>query len=347
LCNMKRMKRAGDISADVRRNLACPAAFLLAAILFCGVSCGRKKEDEPPAKPRVEETSKDRITVTMVFDPPRVRIDRDLLMTLRIAAPSEMDVEMPSLSDRLTGFQIAGVMDSGRRSSEGTSVQERRVLLTPLVSGEYRIAPLPIVYTDRSRTPPMSGWFPTRPVLLDPVAPAGGKSPGDIEETLSPFRIPPSGRTIALWLLALAAAAAAAWIIHRAIVKIRRAIRLRRMSPKSRALFELDELLAENLVEKGRVKDFYLRLTMIVRRYIERAHGIRAPEQTTEEFLAAAGGNPRFKPAVLERLKAFLEAADLVKFAAHKPTPQTVANSVATAREYIESDAADNPQGGA
>ena len=44
-------------------------------------------------------------------------------------------------------------------------------------------------------------------------------------------------------------------------------------------------LLAENLPAQGLVKEFYLRLTGIVRQYVEDTTGIRAPEQTTEEFL--------------------------------------------------------------
>ena len=36
---------------------------------------------------------------------------------------------------------------------------------------------------------------------------------------------------------------------------------------------------------RGLVKEFYLRLTGIVRQYVEDTTGIRAPEQTTEEFL--------------------------------------------------------------
>jgi hypothetical protein len=43
--------------------------------------------------------------------------------------------------------------------------------------------------------------------------------------------------------------------------------------------------LAENLPARGAFKEFYLRLTGIVRQYIEGTTGIRAPEQTTEEFL--------------------------------------------------------------
>jgi hypothetical protein len=82
---------------------------------------------------------------------------------------------------------------------------------------------------------------------------------------------------------------------------------------------------------------------MVVRRYIERTHGIRAPEQTTEEFLAAATRHPRFTPPVLASLRTFLESSDLVKFAGQQATPQLAAGAVDTARGYIVTDATEAP----
>ena len=78
---------------------------------------------------------------------------------------------------------------------------------------------------------------------------------------------------------------------------------------------------------------------LVVRRYIERAHLIHAPEQTTQEFLAAAAKHPRFTPEVLALLKTFLESSDLVKFAGQDATPQLADTAVATARNYISTDA--------
>ena len=76
-----------------------------------------------------------------------------------------------------------------------------------------------------------------------------------------------------------------------------------------------------------------------MRRYIERSHGIRAPEQTTEEFLAAAKAHPRFTPEVIAKLADFLRSADLVKFAGVGSSSSVAEEAVRTARAYIERDA--------
>ena len=78
-------------------------------------------------------------------------------------------------------------------------------------------------------------------------------------------------------------------------------------------------LLAENLPAHGLVKEFYLRLTGIVRQYVEDTTGIRAPEQTTEEFLRDMRSSSVFPADRSARLAEFLEAADLVKYAGQEP----------------------------
>ena len=69
----------------------------------------------------------------------------------------------------------------------------------------------------------------------------------------------------------------------------RRPVEVRRETPEEIARKALAVLLAENLPARGLIKEFYLRLTGIVRQYVEDTTGIRAPEQTTEEFLATCG----------------------------------------------------------
>ena len=71
-------------------------------------------------------------------------------------------------------------------------------------------------------------------------------------------------RDIALALAAIAAIAVAAWW---GVRKILQKMREHRMSPIERAMLELDRLLKKGLPGRGRYKDFYVELTMVVRRY--------------------------------------------------------------------------------
>lgn len=324
------------------------ATLAIGLAALCGFlpACDRKAQGNPDAdkdRERTEDMSWGPVQLSVSAEPGRVQLHRDIALSIRITAPSEVDVELPPLNDRLKGFELNGQFEEEAFEKDGKRVRQLRALLKPVLADEYRLAPLAVRYTDKSRSPAETRWFPTRPMVFEYVPPVQGDSAADIHENLQPVWIRPSLRS-ALWAaLGLLAAGGLGYLLWRLIRKAQRRIRILRMSPRERALHELKELLEKNLIGQDRIKEFYLELTMIVRRYIERQHSIRAPEQTTEEFLAAATAYPRFSPEVIRKLRAFLEAADLVKFAAHHPDTADVNRSTATAREYIETDSAPAP----
>ena len=87
-----------------------------------------------------------------------------------------------------------------------------------------------------------------------------------------------------------------------------------------RAANELDKLKAEKIWLQGREKEFYSKLTDILRRYIFEREGINAMEMTSGEIL----NNIRQisdVDSVYDNLKQILSTADLVKFAKYKPYP--------------------------
>lgn len=69
--------------------------------------------------------------------------------------------------------------------------------------------------------------------------------------------------------------------------------RLRRPKPKSPlALYREETEEVRALLERNEHAEVPARLSRVLRQYIEAATGVRAPEQTTEEFLAMAGQAP-------------------------------------------------------
>jgi len=295
--------------------------------------------DSPEQEPRVEDMSWGQVEFVITADPPVVEYDKDILLTLRMMTPAHIEATFPFVPDRLEGFVLNGTFESDSVTVAGKTTRELHVRLTPRLAQEYRIAPMAVTYKDRSTQPPHEGWFATRPIVFEAVRPteSGDKN---ITADLDPVWIHPHPGTVVLYVFLLILGIAAVIGIVKLARRARRGVELRRMSPRERALRELSELLAAGLIESNQSKEFYVRLTMIVRQYIERRHAVRAPEQTTEEFLAAVSEDPRFGHEVVLRLKEFLEAADLVKFAAYLPDSDAVEKSTRTARNYVEEDSA-------
>lgn len=321
-------------------------AIACALTLPMGLSASaQEKKPTAASGARVEDMSQGPIQIIFRVEPARVEYDKDLLLTITITAPQEYDVTVPKLDDRLSGFILSGGFAEEPSTRDGKTTTVRHAQLTPVLNVEHRLAPMAIQYADTRQRPPEPHWFATRPVVFEVASPVDGKIGRDLKANLKPVWVWPPLRTMALYAAAVVCGAcllAALWVLFK---RIHRHVQLMRLSPRERALRELDVLLDRDLIGKNLVKEFYIELTLIVRRYVERAHAIRAPEQTTEEFLAAASRNPRFTAEVVRRLKAFLEAADLVKFAAHRPESGAVARAIGTAREYVETDTAEEEPG--
>lgn len=67
------------------------------------------------------------------------------------------------------------------------------------------------------------------------------------------------------------------------------------------------------------VESYFVQLSAIVRRYLEDAFNLRAPEQTTEEFIRSASTSQKLKVDHQQLVVGFLEQSDLVKFARYIP----------------------------
>lgn len=103
------------------------------------------------------------------------------------------------------------------------------------------------------------------------------------------------------------------------------------LTPSQLALAALERLRQDN----PPVELFYTTLSQIVRQYIEGQFGLHAPERTTEEFLAEAA----LPAASMTLLSVFLQEADLVKFARHRPGKEDVERAYTAAETFIRQSA--------
>lgn len=105
--------------------------------------------------------------------------------------------------------------------------------------------------------------------------------------------------------------------------------------PYEEAVKSLRELEGDKVWQQGKVKEYYTRLTGVLRRYIERQFKVNAMEQTSDELLA------NIKPVTKlnqqqPNLRYILETADLAKFAKLEPQPDAHEASLRKAYEILE-----------
>ena len=278
------------------------------------------------------------VKITLETDVEKVSPSEDLILKLVVDAPASLKVVLPDLRSRFSGFSLAEFFPQESLTANERTRQSYQWRLVPEpVAPKYRLAPFAVEVLDQRVAPPRRQTFVTKTVRF----PGEGARPvvtGDPEVTLKPEWIPPTAKTVTIWVLvAILGLLLLAALVY-GLLQISRRVKEYKMSPIERAWAELQRLLSRNLPGKGLYKDFYVELTMVVRRYIERTHGIHAPEQTTQEFLLAAAKHPLFKREVLAQLQTFLESADLVKFAGQEATLAMAEDATQKAKRYIEDD---------
>ena len=300
----------------------------LAALVACAV---------PAFGAVTTDLSKNGVTLTVTASPDRVDVARDFEVVVKASVPAGRSVMMPDLRDRFRGFSVAeDFAEEPVVDADGTTTYVSSWRLVPRPCEKvYRLAPFVVSVVQGDAANQES--FYTAPVYFEgPAArePVTGGIEVDPKKDLPPL----SWRLVRLCALALLGVAALVAAVWWTVKKILQKVREHKMSPIERAMLELDRLLKKGLPGRGRYKDFYVELTMVVRRYIQRRHAVRAPNLTTDEFLRAAAENPAFTREALAELKQFLESADMVKFAGVEATPEMADSATDRAKGYLTTD---------
>lgn len=90
--------------------------------------------------------------------------------------------------------------------------------------------------------------------------------------------------------------------------------------PWEKVFRRLRDLKKKDLPSQGLYEPYYVQLTWILRYYIEDRFNIRAPEQTTQEFIETTMREKVLTPEQQKLLYSFLNHCDKVKFAKFVPT---------------------------
>lgn len=290
----------------------------------------------PPAEspPATESaTAGSAVTVRAQAEPQQVTIGDRLRYSIEVEAPSGTELTLPVLAERIGAFDIVDFGSLPPRHIEGRVVTGYWYTLTTFDTGRY-VLPAPKVRVRRGeRTEEVQGNEVT--IEVQSVLP---KEQGatDIRDIKPLVRPPADLRPLYLGaasLVTLVALGLGFWFL---LNRPKRRYTVPPPPPDEVALRALDRLWARRDLQEGRWEPYYVELSAIVRRYLEERFDIRAPEMTTEEFLVAAGNDPRLTPSQRQLLAAFLHQADLVKFARAVPNLSDAEAAYRSARRFVD-----------
>jgi hypothetical protein len=324
------------------------ALFLLAAVVLAGGGCARKQKADASKWEAEVKAANGPVEVKVRVNKKEITLADTLTVELESTVQDGYELTMPKAETLMKDFGLRDWRDQGKRLDEkGRVVRTVRCELDPIVSGKYAVPALEFGFKKTSASDPNEAaktyTVTTEPIEVE-VTSLLSKDPNwkpeiaDIEPVMD---MPRQYGPLWWWVGGCAAAAIAvgAYLVLRK--KNGKGFAAVMIPAHEVAYQRLRELVAQDLVAQGMIKEFYERISNILRHYIEDRFDLRAPERTTEEFLFELGSSSALESQDKERLREFMTHCDLVKFAKFQPDAAQIQRTFDLVKEFIEKTRSD------
>jgi hypothetical protein len=332
----------------VRRKNPWMPVLLMFFSMLC-TACDMADEVPPPEKTTsgTKETgihktvTRGPVTVELDLDKKELTIADQLNLSLSVVFDEAWDVTLPPIGEKLDQFGIVSYhTDPPELTGDNRSRIRRAYVLEPFLSGEYKIPAMTVRFQKKNAPDEEFHEIETEAVtvLVQSLLPENFKEMA-LHDIKPPVDLP---KSLALWFWAggilgflLISGIAGVFVFYRLRHGAGMDSSVPEIPPHEQAFAELRALVDEKLVEQGKIKEFYHRISDILRRYIENRFHLKAPEQTTEEFLAAIQSDSAFNKDEKALLKEFLTLCDLVKFATFQPETADIQKTFDSCKAFI------------
>ncbi len=316
-------------------------ALLFLLLLFTGCNQQEKSQDTSVHSQAIkQQQSNGPLSAQMLIQSEQINLADNLILTLTATTPEDYHVSFPEFSTTAGDFDLVDTTSSPKKLSNSLVSQSMTLTLSPFLQGDYNTPEIKIsAATEAKGSALLEVTFQPQTITVHSLLEESAEEPAmtDIYEPLS--LATPIWYFVVAGLLVLL-------IVTLVFFLIRRKKSHKKIIPQIpahiTALTAIDRLLGEK-ADTGHSL-FFAKLSLILRHYIEERFYLKAPEQTTEEFLIALGHTPMFSTQHKELLKNFLHRSDLIKFAKITPSQAEIMDSVQSCQNFIQ--ATGEKQGG-
>ncbi|MFH1854643.1 MAG: BatD family protein [Candidatus Omnitrophota bacterium] len=271
-----------------------------------------------------------------------VKVDKDTITIgdrIRYEVIVEYDdgieVEPQVMGENLGEFEVKDYrVEEPKKAKDNKWISRSTYIVTTFTTGDFTIPPVTVKYKDQAGNE--KKIFSEEIKIKVESVKKGPNDKDDIRPLKGPAEIRegfPALLLIILLLLALGAVSGFIYFKRKRRIESMPAIPLR--PPEDIAMEELQALLEKKLIEKGMIKEYYIEISDIMRKYIEGRFRIFALDMTTWEICQEMRAK-KIQRQPADKIKDFLEDCDLVKFAKYIPDQKEIEEIYSKAKEIIE-----------
>jgi len=257
------------------------------------------------------------VQLNLSFVKDTINIGEQTTLRLEIINQKHVALQAFPLKDSLNKeIEIIDSLASSKPDSNTLSLH-----VTSFKSGQYVLPRIPLVFKYENTTDTIYSPELLLTVLSPPID--NQAEIKDIKPNLTlPFRLKEifSEAGNVFWIIPVLLIIA--YFIYRFLRK-KKEIKLSEpaLPPHIIALQDLDKLKEEKLWQKGEIKEFYSRLSDIMRIYLENRYQIPAMEYVSSETMQSFNKILQQEDMLSEMLEGILLTSDIVKFAKGDPLP--------------------------
>ncbi len=283
-----------------------------------------------------EESSKKIVTVNANVDKARATIGDKINYKITVDFSENIEVFFPETKDKVGGLAVKDFAVSDIEKEKGRITREFKYVLETYKTGSYIIPAFDIKYKEKLK--PEEEVAKTPEIFIEVVTTLD-ENASDVRGIKPPVALDKNYfRLYIIIAIVFGVLLLVAVVLHFIYRRKHREVEAipEPLSAHQIAYNDLERLSALDLISKGQIKEYYYRLSNIVRHYIENRFNLMAPERTTEEFLTEMMVTDRLTGDHKELVGNFLEHCDMVKFAAYGPDGREIENSFNSAKKLVD-----------
>ncbi|MCP4266911.1 MAG: protein BatD [Candidatus Brocadiaceae bacterium] len=283
-----------------------------------------------------EEGSRQLVSVNANVDKAMATIGDKINYKITVDFTENIEVFFPETKEKIGDLTVKDFDVTDIEKEEGRTTRELSYVLETYKTGSYIIPAFDIKYKEKLKDDVMVAKTPE---IFIEVATTLDADASDVRDIAPPVALHKSYYKLYIIIaMVFGVLALAALILHYVYNGKNRETESvpEPLSAHQIAYNELESLNAMDLISKGQIKEYYYRLSNIVRHYIENRFKLMAPERTTEEFLAEMIVTGKLAEGHKKLVGDFLEHCDMVKFAAYGPDSREIENSFNSAKRLVD-----------
>jgi hypothetical protein len=271
-------------------------------------------------------------------DKSTITIGEKVTYTLEIDADNNLRIEFPSYVTGLGGFVVKDFGKDEKKIGRNWTRKKQWYLLDTYTTGSYVIpqqqitAELPDGRRETLKSPEI--FVEVKSVIGEEGEDVGLR---DIKKPLTVKKDAPVVLLTVILLIILIAAGLILWRLYLKKISVQK--KEPSLPPDEIAFRELERIEGLGLLEKSKLKEYYYMVSLVLRTYLENRFSLKAPEQTTEEFLESVVNSDKLEGRHINILKEYLNHCDLVKYAKFDPGKAQAKALVDTTRRFIDETA--------